>query len=117
MRKFDWLAQVFLVFDYFTSFLHYIWVHFVDDVFERAISSRKDLVHHGELLDLPLIKHVLATGLFQSELLGLIFDAVGERDGQDFRLGLWLEEVVSILLFFGEMGRNLLYILKTIELV
>ena len=71
----EWVFQVFLALHYFSSFLHYEGVHFLDDKLQSGLDSGEHLIHLLELLNFAVVEHELAPCLLDCECFGLILNS------------------------------------------
>lgn len=102
-REFEWVLPVLLVVDDFATLLCDIGLHLVYNEFESSVHAAVDFVHYIELVEFLLIKHVLTPRLHESQRLGLLLNALLQSDVKDLFLGLWLQEVLGVVLLFFEV--------------
>ena len=94
--KLDWVFQVLFIRYNFGTFLKNIRVHLVNYVYQSRGSSIEHLIHHAELLNLVLGKHVLAPTLLLGQGLSLLLNCLLQQDVQHFSFRLFLKEVVRV---------------------
>ena len=106
------VLQVLLILHDVGALLQNIRVHLVDDMSESGRGPVEHLVHHAQLVDLVLRKHVLAPCVLLGQGLSLVFHCLLEEDVHHLALRLLLQKVVSVILFFLQMEGDFLDVLR-----
>ena len=76
-----------------------VWVHLLDDQAEGVLVTLKGVVQQFKLIQVLLLEHVDAAGVFRADCFGHLCNQLILHDFQHLRFRLWLQPVLCVGFF------------------
>ena len=89
--------------------------HLLDDELEGALDSLEESEHECEFIELLVLEHLIATGIFVNEVLCLLLNDFCLDGSEQLGLGFHLQEVCGSLLFLKKVLLSLSEVLWAVE--